>query len=94
MTVDDVANRALLIVKGSRMNAYGQPLDNLERIGRLWAALLGVERISAEQVALCMVAVKLSRETHRPDLDNIVDGIGYLLALHESQQERARRAAP
>lgn len=92
MTVDDVADRALLIVKGARMDAYGHPLDNLERIGRLWAALLGVEQITAEQVALCMVAVKLSRETHRPNLDNVVDGIGYLLALHEARRERTRRA--
>lgn len=92
MTTEQVADRARRIVSGSRQDAYGHPLDNLGRTGRLWAAILGVPEVTAEQVALCMVAVKLSRETNRPGEDNIVDGIGYLLALHEIHQERLARA--
>jgi hypothetical protein len=91
MTPEQIAHAASSIVSGARMNAYGHPLDNLTRIGRLWAALLDVEEITAEQVALCMVALKLSREVHRSYTDNLVDGIGYLLACSEIYAERARR---
>jgi hypothetical protein len=94
MSARHVADQAARIMTADRMDAYGHPLDNLTRIGRLWAALLDVDEITPEQVALCMVAVKLSREVHAPALDNTVDGIGYLLAMHEARQERARRAAP
>jgi hypothetical protein len=56
---------------------YGTPAENFERIAVLWTALLGHE-VSAAQVAMMMVAVKMARlcagEKH---MDSWVDIAGY-----------------
>lgn len=79
------------LVNGPRQAAYGHPLDDFTRTGRIWAAILGVPEVTAEQVALCMVAVKISRECNQPKRDNRVDGAGYFGALDLVVQERQRR---
>jgi hypothetical protein len=81
------------LVHGERQESYGHPLDNFSQTGRMWGALLGIPDVPAELVALMMVAVKLSRETHAPKRDNRVDGHGYLLTYDMVIAERAARAA-
>jgi hypothetical protein len=69
-------------VMGDRHDQYGDPEENLGRIGQLWTAWLGTGRpISAHDVAVMMALVKISRARHREGgqhRDNFVDGIGYL----------------
>ena len=90
MTPQDIADYAVSLVSGDRQNDYGHPLDDFTRAGKIWEAILGVP-VSAEQVALCMVGVKIAREVNRQKIDNAVDGIGYFLTLTMVQQERAER---
>jgi hypothetical protein len=90
MTPKDIADYAVSLVSGDRQNDYGHPLDDFTRAGKIWEAILGVP-VSAEQVALCMVGVKIAREVNRQKIDNAVDGIGYFLTLTMVQQERAER---
>lgn len=78
---ESIAQEAHRIVHGARQQSYGHPLDNFTHTGRLWAPILGLDQVTAEQVALCMVAVKISRECHRPARDNRVDGAGYFTTL-------------
>lgn len=79
---ETILEEAQRLVYGPRQGAYGHPIDDFGRTGRLWGALLGLDRdVTAEEVALCMVAVKLSREVNKPARDNRVDGAGYLAAL-------------
>lgn len=92
MTPQEIADYAVSLVSGDRQNDYGHPLDDFTRAGKIWEAILGVP-VSAEQVALCMVGVKIAREVNRQKLDNAVDGIGYFLTLTMVQQERAEREA-
>ena len=80
------ARRATL----ARRKAYGQPLDNLTRTAALWAGILG-HSITAEEVALCMAAVKLARECHRHQKDNLVDLAGYAACVQAVHDERNRR---
>lgn len=75
---ESLLSEASLLLNKNRMDDYGDPRVNLRRIARLWSALLDVE-ISAEQVALMMVLVKLSRQQHRALRDNVADSISYLL---------------
>jgi len=89
----DIAQRAVELVYGDRKETYGHPLDNLDRAAKMWSVILGKE-ITAEQVCLCMEAMKIAREIHTPKLDNSIDGIGYWLVLAEIRQERIRRAIP
>jgi hypothetical protein len=72
-TVLEEANR---LVEGNRSNDYGSPASNHERIATLWSVLFEQE-ITARQVALAMVLVKVAREVHSPKRDNLVDGAAY-----------------
>ena len=92
-TAQTIASHAAMLVTGERAETYGHPLDDFSRTGLMWGAILGVE-VTAEQVALMMVALKISRECHtpHPTNDNIVDGVGYLLAHALVVEERGARA--
>ena len=90
MTPQDIADYAVSLVTGNRQDDYGHPLDDFSRTAKIWEAILGTS-VTAEQVALCMVGVKIAREANRQKLDNTVDGIGYFLTLAMVQQERAER---
>jgi len=79
------------LVNGDRQGDYGHPLDDFTRTGRMWAAILGLPYVTPEQVALCMVAVKISRQCNKPRLDNLVDGCGYLQTIQMIEEERKRR---
>ena len=78
------------LVYGDRGETYGHPLDDFSRTAAIWAALLNAP-VTAEQVAMCMVALKLSRETHKPNRDNRVDLAGYAECLDRIVAERRRR---
>jgi len=85
-----VCQEADQLVTGDRRADYGHPLDDFSRIATMWSAILGVA-VSAEQVGLCQIAVKLSRQCHRPKRDNLVDICGYANCVQQVIEERARR---
>lgn len=78
---EDILEEALRITTGARQIAYGSPDKNLAHTAKLWNALFGWE-VSASQVAMAMILLKLSRETNQPKRDNPVDIAGYARALH------------
>lgn len=90
MKPEDLIKLAIELVNVDRQRDYDHPFDNFTRISKIWSAILGID-ISAEQVALCMVGVKIARESHAPKDDNIVDGVGYFLTLAKVKEERAKR---
>lgn len=77
---DTLLTEAYQLVTGDRQKAYDHPARNFDRIARLWSVALDKE-VTAEDVAVCMVLVKIARQVHAPKRDNIVDAIGYLLTL-------------
>jgi hypothetical protein len=87
-TVLEEANR---LIYGDRGAAYGTPLDDFTRTGKIWGAILGTKPVTAEQVALCMVGVKMSRECNASKRDNHVDIAGYAGCLAMVVADRARR---
>ncbi len=97
----DPENSALLeaqkLVHGDRNADYGHPLDDFSKTAAIWTALLRGKlkdgaTIEPEEVGLCMVGVKLSRQVNRPKLDNLVDGAGYFETVRMVIDEKARRA--
>lgn len=90
MNPEDLAAYAARLVNEDRAQLYGHPLDNLTRAAQIWSVILDVD-VTAEQVALCMVGMKIARQVHREQMDNVADAVGYLLTYGMIGEERARR---
>lgn len=88
MNILDEANG---LVHGDRGEAYGHPLDDFTKTAKMWSAILGID-VKAEQVGLCMIAVKISRQCNKPKRDNMVDIAGYAETVQMCGEERERRA--
>lgn len=73
----DVVQRARALVDGPRQEAYGEPVEHLTKVAKVWSVILSHE-VDAARVALCMVALKLVREANSHDADNVLDAAGYL----------------
>lgn len=73
----DLLDRAKEAINGPRAGDYGDVRANFERIAQMWSALLGTE-VRWDQVAQCMVAVKLARLANAPEHeDSWLDIAGY-----------------
>lgn len=88
---ETILQEAQRLVYGDRQQDYGHPIEDFTRTGRMWAAILGLETVTPEQVAMCMAALKISRECHRPKRDNRTDLAGYAATL---QMVRERQGKP
>jgi len=85
-TVEDGADSVLDVAKritaGARHSDYGPPSEDFARTAALWTAILARrlrdgETVTAVDVPLCMIALKLARQVHRHKRDNLVDIAGY-----------------
>lgn len=76
--IDDEAWR---LVYGDRGQSYGNPTGDFSRTVKMWSEILGSTlEITPLQMAQCMIALKLSRLTHKPQhRDSWTDIIGYAL---------------
>jgi hypothetical protein len=75
-----VAQEADHVINGPRRQAYGPVEDSFNRIASIWSGVLGIT-ITGEQVSLCMIGLKLYRESNAHQRDNLVDLVGYTLLL-------------
>lgn len=89
MADETILEEAQRLVHGPRQQSYGHPFDDFSRTGRLWGAILGCDPIPPDLVALCLVAVKISREVNAPKRDNRVDMAGYAETLDLVRQRQA-----
>jgi hypothetical protein len=77
-----ILEEAAEVTSGSRQRAYGHPRDNHGNTAALWGAYLtrkyGFEGdLTARDVCLMMVLLKVSRDANKPGRDNLVDMAGY-----------------
>ena len=68
------------LVTGDRQADYGDIEQNFTDISNMWSVILDKE-ITASQVVMCMVALKLCRQKNKYKRDNLVDICGYAFIL-------------
>ena len=73
MNILEEANK---LTAEDRHNDYGHPHLDFTRTAALWSVLLNT-KVTARQVGLCMIALKLSRQFNKPKKDNLIDIAGY-----------------
>ena len=81
-TPEPVLDEAKRITASDRQQDYGHPSQDFTRTARMWTGILAAKlregaEVSAMDVPLCMIAVKLARQAHRHKRDNLVDIAGY-----------------
>lgn len=90
-----ILEQADKLINGDRQKDYGDKLQNFSQTSMLWQGILAAKLapgqfITAEDVALCMIQVKLSRLVKSPDhKDSILDVAGYAGCYDILQRERA-----
>lgn len=95
---ETILEEAARLTSRDRHADYGHPLHDFSRVARIWSGVLLDKlkpdvMVSPEDVALCMVGVKIGRECNKPKRDNRVDGCGYWNTLEMIHQKRMEDAA-
>jgi hypothetical protein len=67
---------AVNLIETEKKEAYGPLRESFTRIAKVWSAVLKTE-ITPEQACLCMIGLKLCRESNKHGEDNIIDLYGY-----------------
>ena len=82
MVGETVFEEAERIVGGERRQDYGGVRGSFDKIALTWSAILDTA-VTGEQVALCMIGLKLVRESHAHKRDNVVDIAGYARCIEK-----------
>lgn len=78
-----ILEEAAQITNGSRREIYGPPGEEFPRMAKMWSLVLNTE-VTAQQVCLCMIAMKLMRSAVSPGhRDSLVDMAGYARILED-----------
>lgn len=79
-----------LTIVEERGQSYGDASKLFNQIARRWSLTLGVD-VSAEQVVLCMLDLKLARLSNDPThTDSMVDVAGYAAVLADVTKQSAK----
>lgn len=86
MTLLQRADKILNDRSEEKERQYGPFSEGMKRAAKL-ASVMTSKDISSNDMYLCMVALKLSRESYNHKEDNILDAIVYLAAYNKDQCE-------
>lgn len=87
-----ILDEAAEIIAGARNQAYGSARESFTRTEKMWGAILHLDRdVTPEEVAMCFVLHKMSRESHSPKRDNRVDMVGYIALLDQVNEQSGDR---
>ena len=93
MAKPNILEEALHITTSDRRSQYGNPKMDFERIAKISTILLGRD-ISAKDVVVILIAMKLSRNAYQYKRDTCVDIAGYarvLSILNGEEDEEAKK---
>jgi len=81
MEKEDVCDIAKRLTSYDRQLDYGSPIEDFTKQSRMWSVILQTN-VTPQQIAMCMIAVKLCRMTNSPrHRDSVVDIVGYARCL-------------
>lgn len=81
----DLLSDAMQTIR-ERGDIYGAAVVNMRRIATMWEVILGFP-VMPQDVAACMIAVKLARLANTPNhKDSVLDIAGYAAVLRECQE--------
>lgn len=82
-----VLRTAESLVNGQRADDYGPPAENFGRVAAMWSAQFAAklkEPLTADEIAIALVHLKLSRLANTPDhADSFIDAAGYIALAAE-----------
>jgi hypothetical protein len=73
---ESVNQEAERIINGPRRDSYGPVEESFERIATGWSLIIG-NPVTAREVALCMIWLKVMRHIQGVGRDDLVDICGY-----------------
>ena len=92
LMVTEIQNHKLKKIRELKQEEYGSFNDNMNSIGVMWSALLGLkDPIPGWMVSLMYVASKLIRSKKRFKADNYDDAANYLLQARIMQQPKEEK---
>jgi len=68
---------------------YGPFGEGMERAAMIASGATG-KKITAKDMYMCMIALKLSRESYNSKEDNLLDAVAYIGALNNYEIENGR----
>ena len=81
MNILEKANEIVFQRKEEKERMYGSFSEGMVRASRIASASTGKD-ITPEDMYMCMIALKLSRQSFNHKEDNLLDAIAYLAALN------------
>lgn len=91
-TLDEWPDGVERVMSLSRSGEREAPALHFPKVARAWSGILNAP-VSAEQVCLCLVALKAQREAFRHHPDNLTDIVGYVECLRQVQQTKGQTKA-
>jgi hypothetical protein len=80
------ANEIIFERSEEKERSYG-PIDEGMKHASLIASSILKKEITASDLYICMIALKLSRETFKHKEDNLLDCVAYLAALNNYEEK-------
>jgi hypothetical protein len=81
MDKEDVCDVAKRLTSYDRQLDYGSPIEDFTKQAKMWSVILNTS-VTPQQIAMCMIAVKLCRLTNSPrHRDSAIDVVGYARCL-------------
>jgi hypothetical protein len=78
---EDVCDVAKRLTSYDRQVDYGSPIEDFTKQAKMWSVILNTN-VTPQQIAMCMIAVKLCRMTNSPrHRDSAIDVVGYARCL-------------
>lgn len=86
MNILEEGNKIINERSEEKERQYGPMSEGMERAAKIASAIIGKDLI-AQDMYICLVALKLSRHSYNYKEDSLLDAVAYLGALNNYEQE-------